>query len=336
MGTIRARVKSVDADGNDVNPFVEMELLENPDRQGVFRNHDVANGRINPLLLVADEIDNGEINNGSAAGATHFRARGIANGALNDPLLRVQIGGDLIIEYEGNTLGRIPISERDCIRTIPLNIVILRRTDGTAVTTEPDVQERVRRLQQAYMQCGIRFNATITTATAADMPAGVVLSAVSGINVNPGALVDRTSLRAEERALIESPLNIRTTAGGVNTLQIFYANRIDGAAATAIAYPRVTYSSPNPGDDVFNLIMIGADDPEENSTLPHEVMHILLNAFHNASSNTRTNLFFEAALGQPDFADTTVTSNKRIPEEQCETIMNNVSGLIPNQPGGIP
>jgi hypothetical protein len=156
--------------------------------------------------------------------------------------------------------------------------------------------------------------------------------------VNPGQLVDRTSLDPEERALIESSLNIRTAAGGgrTDTLQIFYANRIDGAAATAIAYPRVTYTSAAPGDDIFNLIVIGADDPEENSTLPHEVMHVLLNAFHDASSNFRTNLFFEAATGQPNFEDTTVTSNKRIPEEQCERIMSNVSGLIPDQPGGTP
>jgi hypothetical protein len=337
-GTIRAQIRTVDENDAQVNPPVEFELQENPDRPGIFRNHDVTNGRSNPMLLVADEIDNGEIDNGSAAGATPFRARGIANGVLNDPLHRAAIGGAVIIDYQGSELGRITVFDPECIRVIPVNIVILRLADGTAVTDEDDIRERVRRLQQAYMQCGIRFDVTIQTAAVADMPAGVILSGASGISVNPGQLVDRTSLDPEERALIESSLNIRTAAGGgrTDTLQIFYANRIDGAAATAIAYPRVTYTSAAPGDDIFNLIVIGADDPEENSTLPHEVMHVLLNAFHDASSNFRTNLFFEAATGQPNFEDTTLTSNKRIPEEQCERIMSNVSGLIPDQPGGTP
>ncbi|HXQ69542.1 MAG TPA: OmpA family protein, partial [Pyrinomonadaceae bacterium] len=322
-GTIRARVKTIDNAGADINPFVEHELNENPNEPGVFRS--------NSLLLVADEIDNGEIPNGSAVGATPFRARGIANGALNDPVLRAVIDGQVVVEYSGAELGRLPVCDPDCVKTIPVSIVILRKADGTAVTSEADVQARVRRLQQNYAQCGIRFAVNVRTAAAAEMPPGVVLSGVSGITVNPGQLVDRTSLDPEERALIESPLNVRTVAGGgsTDTIQVFYANRIEGAAATAIAYPRVTYTSAAPGDDVFNLLIVGADDPEENSTLPHELCHVLLNSFHNASSNTRTNLFFEAALGEPEFVDTTVTSNKRIPEEQCEIILSNVSGVIP-------
>jgi hypothetical protein len=322
-GIIRARIKSINNAGGDVNPFVEFELGEDANDPGTFRS--------NSMLLISDEIDNGEINNGSAPGAVPFRARGIANGAHNDPLLRAELGGHVIVDYGGTELGRIPVCDPDCIKTIPVNIVILRRTDGTPCTTEPDVQERVRRLQQNYMQSGIRFNVTIRTATVAEMPPGVILSDVSGISVNPGVLVDRGSLDPEERALIESPLNIRTVPGGGRTdvIQVFYANRINGAAATAIAYPRVTYTSPAPGDDIFNLLIIGADNPEENSTLPHEMLHNLLNSFHDASSNRRTNLFFEVALGEPDFIDTTVTSNKRIPEEQVERILNNVSGVIP-------
>jgi hypothetical protein len=322
-GSIRARIKTLDRAGADLNPFVEHDLAENPNHPGLFRS--------NSLLLVADEIDNGEINNGSAAGATPFRARGIANGALNDPLLRAEIGGQLVVEFSGSELGRIPVCDPECIKTIPLNIVILRNSDGTAVTTEADVQERVRRLQQNYMQCCIRFNVTIRTATAAEMPAGIVLSGVSGLSVGAGAFVGRADLTGEERALFESALNARSplAPGGARTdvLQVFYANVLDGVAATATSYPIVRYAVPS--DDIANVVIIGAEEPDENSTLPHELLHILLNSPHNASSAIRTNLFFEAALGEENFADTTVTSKKRIPEDQCETIMSNTSQLIP-------
>ena len=243
-----------------------------------------------------------------------------------------------LVDYQGSELGRISVGDPECIRTVPVNIVILRLADGTAVTTEADVQERVRRLQQTYMQCGVKFDVTIRTVAAADMPAGVILSGVSGLSVSGGVVVDRTGLDPEERALIESPLNVRTAAGGghTDTLQIFYANRIDGVAATAVSLPRIKYTSPAPGDEIFNILLIGADDPEENSTLPHEMMHILTNDGHNAFSVFRTNVFFSSVLGERNFTDTTVTSNKRIPEEQCDIIMNNVSGLIPDQPGGNP
>ncbi len=337
-GSVRAQMKALDRAAADIAqhganlPTVELELREDPNDPGLFRAHDVTNDRTNPALLVADEIDNGEQNNGSAVGATPFQARGIANGSLNDPLLRADIGGHVVVEYDGSELGRISVCDPECIKTIPVNIVILRDTAGDAVTTEDDVEERVRRLQQAYMQCCIHFDVSIETAAAADIPAAVILSGVSGLSVNPGQLVDRGSLDPEERALIESDLNIRRAnhpAGPrTDTVQIFYVNRIDGAAATAIAYPRVTYTDPNPGDDVFNVIVIEAES-DEAFTFPHEMMHILLNSFHDASSAISTNLFFQSAQGQVDFADSTVTSKKRIPEEQCETIMNNVSGVVP-------
>lgn len=85
----------------------------------------------------------------------------------------------------------------------------------------------------------------------------------------------------------------------------------------------------------MNIILVGADT-DESFTLSHEGMHILLNSGHNASSLITTNLFFGSAQGQPTFVDTTVTSKKRIPEEDCETIMNNVSRLVPDGPGGVP
>ncbi|MEJ2559950.1 MAG: hypothetical protein P8186_27775, partial [Anaerolineae bacterium] len=180
-------------------------------------------------------------------------------------------------------------------------------------------------------QCCIRFNVSIHTATAAEMPAGVILSDVSGLSVSNGIIPNRASLTGEERVLFEDQLNIRRTIHGrpgrTDTVQIFYANRLDGAAATASSYPIARYGTP--GDDLVNNIIIGADDPEENSTLPHEMLHILLNSPHDASSAIRTNLFFAAALGERDFEDTTVTSNKRIPEDQCTRILTNVSQLVP-------
>lgn len=330
-GTIRARIKTIDEGGNDLNPFVEHELAENANEPGLFRS--------SSLLLVADEIDNGEIPQGAEAGTVRFQARGIANGALNDPLLRAKIGGQVVVEYIGAELGRLPACDPDCLKVVPVNIVILRRTDGTAVTTEADVQERVNRLQQNYMQCCIRFDVAIRTATAAEMPAGVILSSLSGIDVNGfGGLPNRTALTAEELALFESPLNARgaLAPGGARTdvIQVFYANFLEAGAlrATANSYNLAKYVVPS--DDVVNCIVVGADNPEENSTLPHEMLHILLNQLHfpagtDPESDTRTNLFFRNALGQLDFANTTVVSNKRIPEQQVERILNNVSGVIP-------
>jgi len=316
-GTVRARIRTVDAGAAETNPFVELDLQESANEPGVFLSAS--------MLLVADEIDNGEINNGSAAGAVPFQARGIANGALNDPLLRAAIGGQLIVEHAGAELGRFPVCDPDCMKTVPVNIVILRLADGTAVTTEADVRERVRRLQQSYMQCGIRFDVAIRTATAAEMPAGLILSAASGIDSSPGALVDRTGLTGEERALFESPLNARRTRTDV--VQVFYANRIDGVAATAHAFPIVRYTTP--ADDIVNVIVVGADDPEENSTLPHEMMHILLNSPHDPSSAIRTLIFFAGVLGERNFTDTTVSSNKRVQEAQCDRILLNTSQVVP-------
>ncbi len=330
-GTIRAFIKTV-ASGSEVNPAVEHELTENPFEPGLFRS--------SSLLLVADEIDNGEIPNGSAPGATPFRARNIANGALNDPLLRAEIGGEVVVEYAGAELGRFTVCDPECIKTIPVNIVILRTHKGVEVISEKEVEKRVHRLRQQYMQACIRFDVTISTAGAGEMPAGVVLDKNDGVRINagPNPLVGRISLDPEERALMESPLNARhpTSKGGPkNVIQIFYANRIDGPKQTvaAVSTHRATYKSPNhPGNDVINVSIIAADF-EHDKTLAHEILHILLDREHSAgdlASKFRTKLFFESVTpGEVSFQKTTVMTHKRILEEQVDRIRSNPSELIP-------
>lgn len=321
-GTIRARIKTVDALGNDIqqhgsnSPFVEFELNEDANDPGLFRS--------NSMLLVADEIDNGEQNNGSAPGATPFRGRGIANGNLNDPLLRAEIDGDVVVEYNGNELGRIPVCNHRCIKTVRMNVTILRKTDGTVVTTEDDVRERVRRANQIYQQCCIRFDVTIHTASEAEMPAGVILTDTNGFTRSPGIVANRAALTSEERALFGSPLN--TSQATQDTIEIFYVNFLD-PPARATSYRLGRYTTPSV--DVTNIAVIAADY-EENFTLPHEILHLFMNRGHNQdpNNNIATNLFFTPAPAQPTFADTTVISRKRVAEEQCERIMTNVSNLI--------
>lgn len=323
-GTIRAKLRTVDL-GAQVDPGAEHVLTESPNEPGVFRS--------NSILLVADEMDNGEINNGSAPGATPFKARNIANGALNDPLLRAELGGDLVVEYLGAELGSFSVCDPDCIKTIPVDIVILRKAGGTPVTTEDNVRERVRRMRQKYMQACLRFDVTIRTATVAEMPAGVVLDNVSGLRINPAATT-RAALDPEERTLLESALNRRSAAspGGASStiLQIFYVNKIDGASAAGISYFKGAYTTPNPGNDIINAAIMAADF-EHDKTLAHEVLHVLLNQFHNGSSKLRTNVFFESVVAGEEltFEQSIVAGPKRIPESQVVDVRFNPSDLIP-------
>ncbi|HEX8135527.1 MAG TPA: peptidoglycan-binding domain-containing protein, partial [Actinomycetes bacterium] len=328
-GTVRARVKTVDGAGKDVDPGAEHELTEEPNDPGTFRS--------NTLLLVADEIDNGEINNGSAPGAVPFRARGIANGALNDPLIRAEIGGHVVVDYGGAELGRVPVCGPGpgCVRTVQVSVLILRKTDGTAVTTEADVRERVHRMQQVYQQACIRFQVTIRTVDLAEMPAGVILSNVSGLQVDANSQT-RATLTVEERTLLESPLNARSAShpGGAraDVVQVFYVNRLDGAAARGISRPRFKFApDPNPVEDIVNTLTVAADN-DESFTLPHEMLHILGDSGHTPAFATFSTNLLAPAAARPNFTDTTVTSRKRILEEQVERILDNRSRVIPEEP----
>lgn len=236
------------------------------------KDGDLFRGRF--LRLVTDASDD------AASGAG-------ADSDPNNQTIRVKLGDKIKASYEVTYGSRVeqeiqvgrPSGEdnnevgkpwKHDIREVKLNIVVFNNNAGAACVTQAQVDQAVSDADERLAQAGIKikYETTLGKAMPPDLSDGFA-----------GALGVMTIPTADERAVIASK------DSDANTIDVFFVETMLTDGGRGGAWPRAR----NGGSDAKynNWIVIASQTPGNfPNTLPHEIMHILLNSPHRGDPNT--------------------------------------------------
>ena len=297
--------------GNAISIVVKLEVIRGTDVVNTQdytldkKEGDKLRGRF--LRLVTDTNDDG------ASG----------NGLVSDPNLqtiKVKLGDKLKASYEITPgkkveqeifVGR-PLSESDNgenpkkndIREIKIRVVVVRNAvSGDPCVTEAQVIQDIADANERLAQSGIRIKRTSAVAE--------VIPSPSGFGAFYLGTPSYITLGSSDERIFKTLKD-----GDANSVDLFYVPAMfdAGTGTRAMAYPVVKNRSNDPSFN--NWIVVAANNAAgENAgggkpnTVPHELMHILLNAGHREAPGRDpvTALFLKGTS-----LDKYVTSTKRI------------------------
>jgi hypothetical protein len=270
------------------------------------------------LRLVSDSSDDAASGNGVAADP-------------NNQTILVALGDTIKIEYEGRehelVVGR-PATENDNgangrlhdIRILKVNIVVFRRPSVAApARTRAEVQADIDTANERLAQSCIRLNATINMGGAGDPGVPLPPALTNGYTRQGGTI---TAFNADEQAVIA------LSDGDANSIDVFYVDTITNTPR-ATSYRASRINVPGSGAKNFVIMSRGAGI----LSLPHELMHILLDSPHRANEPA-TSLFRGGT--SPTKA---VTGTKRIgpyPQAAAVGVGNNDTQSIRNNAESLP
>ncbi|MCG2678789.1 MAG: hypothetical protein L6455_02300, partial [Kiritimatiellae bacterium] len=276
----RIEVEDPSASGASVN--VKLQVNSGPETTYTLNKKNGAKFRGLFLRLVTDTNDD--------AASEH--------GATSDPdnqTILVELGDTVRAKYEPSPgtvcareqVGR-PKSENDNgtshlkhdLREIKVNIVVFKNNLGTAPSaTRAQVEADIATANERLAQSTIRLNSSINMGGTGDL--GVNLPTGTGVNIADGfdatTIATITTLTAEEAAVFASK------DSDANSIDFFYLESF-GAATAAFFGPRggswPSVRNGTGGTIAPNNVVVTAQ--RGVLTLPHEIMHILLNSPHRS------------------------------------------------------